>query len=181
MENNFRLKIKVGPYEFDAEGPHDVVQAQFEAFQELIKASPTPISVTVPTEPNGGSTTTEPPTTLRDADQVVESNLNRIMKVEGRVVSLTARPQAVEDSALLLIYGQRMLRNNEAPTGSEIIDGAIATGRLDLGRTDRLFEKLARQGEVIMIGERRGKRYRLTNSGMAKARQIAAELIATVA
>jgi hypothetical protein len=180
MENNFRLKVKVGPYEFDAEGPHDVVQAQFEAFQEMIKTSPTPISATLAPESDGGSTT-EPPTPSREVEQTVESNLNRIMKVEGRVVSLTARPEAVEDAALLLIYGQRMLRNNEAPTGSEIIDGAVATGRLDLGRTDRLFEKLARQGEVIMIGERRGKRYRLTNSGMAKARQIAAELIATVA
>jgi hypothetical protein len=177
MENNFRLKMKVGPYEFDAEGPHDVVQAQFEAFQELIKTSPQPIQVTLAPDPAA----TEAPTPSRDLDQMVESNLNRIMKVEGRIVSLTARPPAVEDAALLLIYGQRMLRNNEAPTGSEIIDGAVATGRLDLGRTDRLFEKLARQGEVIMIGERRGKRYRLTNSGMAKARQIAAELIATVA
>ena len=180
MENNFRLKIKVGPYEFDAEGPHDVVQAQFQAFQELIAKSPQPISVTLAPEPNGTGPS-EPSEPSRDSEQMVESNLNRIMKVEGRIVSLTARPQAIEDSALLLIYGQRMLRNNEAPTGSEVIDGAIATGRLDLGRTDRLFEKLARQGEVIMIGERRGKRYRLTNSGMAKARQIAAELIATVA
>jgi len=180
MENNFRLKIKVGPYEFDAEGPHDVVQAQFASFQEMIAKAPAPSSNTPPVDPNGGSQM-EPPTLVKDTELMVESNLNRIMKVEGRIVSLTARPQAVEDAALLLIYGQRMLRNNEAPTGSEIIDGATATGRLELGRTDRMFEKLARQGEVIMIGERRGKRYRLTNSGMAKAREIASALIATVA
>ena len=36
------------------------------------------------------------------------------------------------------------------------------------------------KGDLIITGERRGKRYRLTNSGIAKARQIAQDLIALV-
>lgn len=103
------------------------------------------------------------------------------MKVENRVVSLTVTPTSIEDAALLLLYGQRLMRNNESPTGSEVVDGLTATGGLDIGRSDRLFEKLARTGDVIMIGERRGKRYRLTNAGMNKARSVAAALIALVA
>jgi hypothetical protein len=96
-------------------------------------------------------------------------------------VSLTVKPNSAEDAVLLLLLGQRLLRNNESPTGSEIVDGAERTGGLDMGRSDRLFERIARNGDVIMIGERRGKRYRLTNTGISKARRIAATLIELVA
>ncbi len=36
----YKLKIKVGEFEFDAEGPVEVVQAQFAAFKELISELP---------------------------------------------------------------------------------------------------------------------------------------------
>lgn len=48
-------------------------------------------------------------------------------------------------------------------------------------RVDRLLEKMGRDGDLIVTGERRSKRYRLTNSGLAKAQKIASELLATVA
>ena len=38
---NYRLKVKLGQYEFDAEGSPDVVQAQFVAFQEMVAKLPT--------------------------------------------------------------------------------------------------------------------------------------------
>jgi hypothetical protein len=176
---NYRLKIKLGDYEFDAEGPHDVVQAQFQAFQEMVASVPrTPVKEPAPRRDD----TPAPDSSLVTADLgTIDAALSRIMKVENRIVSLTAPPKAVEDAVLLLLYGQRMMRNNEAVTGSEIVDGLTATGGLDIGRSDRLLERVARNGDVIMIGERRGKKYRLTNAGSNKARQIAATLIAMVA
>ena len=56
-----------------------------------------------------------------------------------------------------------------------------ATGGLAVGRIDRLLEKAGTDGDVLVSGERRAKRYRLTNTGLAKARQIAIDLIAVVA
>lgn len=175
--DNYRLKIKLGDFEFDAEGPHDVVQAQFQAFQEMVASLPKPSTRHDERREEAPKDVRE----IRDAEPVVDANLNRIMRVENRVVSLTVRPQSQEDAALLIIYGQRMLRDNEAPTGSEIVDGAEVTGGLDFGRSARLFEKLARQGDIISIGERRGKRYRLTNAGLTKARQIAGTMLALIA
>jgi hypothetical protein len=180
--DNYRLKVKLGDFEFDAEGPHDVVQTQFLAFQEMVAKLPTaPSAVNVSTPvnaptPTGANTDTTPPKN----DTSVDSLLSKIMKVENRVVSLTAAPPNVDDAALLLLYGQRMMRDNETATGSEIVDGLMATGGLDIGRSERLFERIARNGDLIMIGERRGKKYRLTNAGVNKARQIAANMIALV-
>lgn len=61
------------------------------------------------------------------------------------------------------------------------MSGLQATGGTSIGRVDRVLEKLGRDGDAIVIGERRAKRYRLTNTGLAKARQLAANLIAIVA
>jgi hypothetical protein len=111
----------------------------------------------------------------------IDGMLSKIMKVENRIVSLTVPTGSIEEAVLLLLYGQRMMRNNETATGSEIVDGLEATGGMEVGRSDRLFERTARSGDVIMIGERRGKKYRLTNAGLNKARAIASRLLALVA
>jgi len=103
------------------------------------------------------------------------------MKTEGRTISLTVRPSSAEDAVLLLLYGQKVMRENDAVTGAEVMDGITATGGLAVLRVDRLLEKLARLGDVIVIGEHRAKRYRLTNAGIAKGRQIAVDMIALVA
>lgn len=36
----FRLRVKIGPHEFEAEGPKDSVMAQFEAWKTLIGSTP---------------------------------------------------------------------------------------------------------------------------------------------
>ncbi len=82
---------------------------------------------------------------------------------------------------MLILYAQKTLRENDSITGGEIIEGLTATGGLAVMRVDRLLEKAGRDGDVIVIGERRAKRYRLTNTGLNKARGLAAEMIAIVA
>jgi hypothetical protein len=176
--DNYRLKVKIGEFEFDAEGPPEIVQSQFQAFKELVVAVPAKAPTAAPEPPrepapNNGNG--------RSDLASVDSALSKIMRVENRVVSLTVATETIDDAVLLLLYGQRILRNNEAPTGSEIVDGVTATGGLDMGRSDRLFERIARNGDIVVTGERRGKRYRLTNTGINRARQIAAGLIALVA
>jgi DNA-binding PadR family transcriptional regulator len=103
------------------------------------------------------------------------------MKVDGRIVSLTIRADTPDDAVLLLLYGQKVLRENDSVTGGDIMEGLTATGGTSIGRVDRVLEKMGRDGDVIVIGERRGKRYRLTNAGLSRARQIANSLIAIVA
>jgi len=188
MDDSYRMRLKIGTHEFEAEGPVAVVQEQVKRFMELIaslpvdyiKESAAPFpgveSREYPVAPSAAQT--PPPPSSANTDI---SLLEKIMKMENRIISLTARPESPEAAVLLLLYGQKALRQNDGVTGAEVMDGITATGGLSIQRVDRLLEKLGRDGDVIVIGERRGKRYRLTNAGLAKAKATANALIAIVA
>ena len=167
-----KLKIKIGPHEFEAEGPTEIVQEQFQSFKELAAVAPPP-------GPTGAPIPDEPPKP-RPKPEAIDELLFEIMKVDDRVVSLLIKPEAVEAALLLLLYGQKVLRKNDAVTGAEMLDGVKATGGLAVTRVDKLLEKAANGGDVIVIGERRSKRYRLTNTGLAKARSLANELASKI-
>ncbi|MGC1780976.1 MAG: hypothetical protein WA708_00485 [Acidobacteriaceae bacterium] len=177
MDAPYRLKIKVGVHEFEAEGLPGDVKEQFQAFKELVSAMP--VTVPQPTAPSGQFR--EEYTPPRQDIPPGDPDVAKIMKLEGRVISLTVRPKTAEEAVLLLMYGQRVMRQSEYVTGSEIVDGLETTGGLSYGRSDRLMEKLSKDGDVIVTGENRGKRYRMTNTGVAKARQLANDLLAIVA
>jgi hypothetical protein len=163
--DTYRLKIKIGDHEFEAEGNQDAVQSQFEAFKAMIAGIPTAVPTTAPQI--NAAPAVQPGDTL---------NLDKIMRIDGRIISLTARPAALEDSILLLLLGQRQYRSNDSVTGSEVIDGLEHSG-IRVSRVDRNLEKLATQGDVIKIGIGRASRYRLTNPGMSKAQTTARELV----
>ena len=169
---NYKLKMRIGDHEFDAEGPGDIVQAQFAVFRELVEAAaktpaPTPTVVT--------AAESTPPSAKNG-----ELMLDKIMRMEGRVVSLTARGSSLEQEIFLLMLGQRNLRNSDSVSGAEILDGLRLTGRT-VSRIDYQLDKMTDAGDVITVGSNRGRRYRLTNRGFAKAQELAMDLVATVA
>ncbi len=180
MEEHIRAKVKIGADEFEMEGPAGIVQPELQAFRELVEKRRADVMAQPQIEPRPD----ENPATIATAKAnafAIDVLLSKIMNVDGRVVSLTARPKSAEDAVLLVLYGQKSLRENDSITGGEVLEGLTATGGLAISRVDRLLEKAGKDGDVIVIGERRGKRYRLTNQGINKARQIAADLIAIVA
>jgi len=181
MDSVSRLKTKIGEHEFEAEGTPEDVRQQFQTWQELVRlAASAPQVVLTQQNPNDGGTAqaeSKPKTNLSSVD----SELSKIMRVDGRCVSLTARTAGVHDAVLLMLYGQRAMRNNDSVTGAELLSGLGATGGYGTPRLDRILDKLAADGDVMSFGERRGKKYRLTNTGIAKARALAADLIAAVA
>jgi hypothetical protein len=175
MESN-KLKIKIGDHEFEAEGPPDVVQAQFAAFKELVTSA-------VATATPRNTQNTSPPGTKQDQDKTGSSDgllLDKIMKVDGRVVSLTARAPSLSDAILLVIFGQKHFRSNDGITGGEIIDGLRQSGQA-VDRIDRTLEKLAAEGLIIKLGTGRASRYRMTNLGVSKAQEVARDVIGLVA
>lgn len=178
----YRLKLKIGQHEFEAEGDPQVVHEQFQAFRELIAAmgnqTPAPPPVTLATSSPAAETPSSPATPEGRVEIV---QFDKIMREDGRIVSLTIRPPNADVAVLLLLYGQKMMRSNDSVSGAEIMDGLTATGGLSVQRVDKLIEKLGRQGDVIIFGEHRAKRYRLTNAGLSKARQFASDFCATVA
>ena len=168
----YRLKIRIGEHEFEAEGPQEAVERQFEAFKELIASVPRKASnqntqdKVVP----GGVKNGNPPA----------KQFDNIFKVDGRVVSLTAPPKDEKEGALVILIGQKIYRNNDTPTGSEIADGLRHSGYSIPGRVDRTLESFVSEGLLIKMGNRKGTRYRLTNTGLPRAEAIAREIQSTV-
>src|ERR1017187_734970 len=164
-----RIKVRIGEHEFEAEGPVDIVQSQFDAFKEIISLAPR----------------TKPTASSPDTQQIQENKhvnitfshiqLEKILHVNGRIVSLTALPASTEEAALLVMLGHKDMRNNLSVTGQEIGDGLAQSGR-PVPRVDRLLDKAIDQALVLKSGIKRGTRYRLTNQGHAKALAIAREL-----
>src|ERR1019366_4705825 len=164
-----RIKIRIGEHEFDAEGPVETVQSQFEAFKEIISglASQAAIKQAADVYKVNNKKTLSPPT------EHVE--LEKIVHVSGRIVSLTALPVSTEDAALIIMLGHKDMRNHVSVTGQEIGDGLAQSGR-PVPRVDRLLDKAIGQALILKSGIKRSTRYRLTNQGQAKALLIANEL-----
>ena len=131
-----KLKIKIGTHEFEAEGPTDVVQAQFEAFKELVANVPV-VPIQPPRTETKHPTEERPQSNLNDIDK----SLDKIMNVDHRVVSLTVRPKTLDDAILALLYGQKVLRESDAVTGAEVMNGLKATGGVSVARVDKPLEK----------------------------------------
>jgi len=180
MSETYRLKIKIGQHEFEAEGAPDVVQKQFQAFQELIASIPEQRTIAVADSIAEASKSAALATRVPNTEASVQ-DCSKIMKVEDRVISLTVRPESLDDAVMLILLGQKELRASELSTGGEIMQGLTATGGFPVTRIDKTLAKLGRAGDVIVIGEHRSKKYRLTNAGLARVRRIASALLATVA
>jgi hypothetical protein len=165
--------MKIGDHEFEAEGTPENVQAQLEAFKELMLASQSKNADNAQDDSAEAQVKQEVKT---DSPHVP---LERILHVSGRVVSLTALPSSTEAAALLIVLGHKNLRNNESVTGQEIGDGLAQSGR-PVARTDRVMDKAISEAYIMKSGFKRSTRYRLTNLGNQRALAIARELIATL-
>jgi hypothetical protein len=171
--DSYRIKVKIGENEFEAEGSPEMVKAQFDAFKEMLTSIP------VRNDTPKGRDSQQVTTAQELAEDSELANFDKIFRVESRVISLTALPGNVLDATLLTMFGQRHFRNNDSITGAEVKDGLEQSGfRVD--RVDRHIDKLTTEGLVIKIGIGKGSRYRLTNQGMSRAQALARDLIATL-
>lgn len=191
----FRLRLKVGAHEFEAEGDQESIERQLAIWRDLIAASPAPSPPLLPSPPpeSGGgapppavivtpgtgavAATGFPPTVViggrEDAD--------RVFRHDGRIVSLSAIPQNGQresDAALLLLWGQKLYNDEDLVTGNQILEGLARSG-IRAPRADRVFGEHMDQN-VIRVGAHRAVRYRLTNPGMARAKELIAELLTMV-
>lgn len=163
----YKLKIRLGPHEFEAEGPQEAVERQFQAFNELVrslqmKETSAEHETQVKLTENGPKDSPAKP-----------GKFDKIFRAEGRIISLTAPPKEHKDGALLILLGQKIHRGNDTPTASEIADGLRRSGYNIPGRVDRTLDGFVSEGFLIKTGKRKGTRYRLTNTGLPRAETIA--------
>ena len=106
----YKLKIKIGEHEFEAEGPTEVVQSQFEAFKGLVSSFPKNNA----NDKIRNDTQKQAELSNNASDSAL--SLEKITRIDDRIVSLTAHPEDIEEALLLLLLGQRTFRGNDAVT-----------------------------------------------------------------
>lgn len=175
-----KLKTSIAGHVFEAEGEQTFVEARFEDWRALVERSLAqpgpPADVRTPKPPTGTNLfdLIPPPPPNGDPDY------SRVMKHDDRIVSLTVRPENIDEAVLMLMLGQKAFRANDAVSGFELMEGLTVSGQT-IERVDRVMDRLAGGGFVIVIGKNRARRYRLTNTGAARAKESAVAAIATVA
>ena len=159
--SSYRLKVRFGNSDFEAEGPTEIVTEAYQGFLTAVTLCPaeTPrVDVSEEIESAGQTHREGYPSSL----------LERAFIVDGESVSLRSLPSSDKGDALvLLIYGYRTLVAKQAVTGNELASAARQSG-LALNRVDRFIP----EDYVMRGGSGNAKRYHLNNRGIEYAENM---------
>ncbi|HMO83654.1 MAG TPA: hypothetical protein PKC18_01905 [Lacipirellulaceae bacterium] len=158
----YRLKVRVGESEFEAEGPEETVKSQFEMFLTAVSAG------------KNGKSSASPRTGEGSDDLMSDGTWGRFYKLEGEFdVSLKVLPSTDNsnaDALVLLLYGYLMLRKVDTVGSTDLLAMAKKSG-LRIDRIDRnipvAFGRYLNRG-----GTRKGCRYSLNNQGQMYAQNL---------
>jgi hypothetical protein len=167
MVESHKIRIKIGDAEFEAEGAEEAVKAQFEAFMAAVAACPSN-SRNVPKQETDGAGADEVPMT----DESRQELLNKAFVVGKDVVSLKFLPKtetAHPDTLILLLYGYRKLRGEDAVLSTQLLNAARVSG-LKLERIDRTIAK--HENLLLSGGARKGTKHGLNNQGLIYAENL---------
>ncbi|MBI4480091.1 MAG: hypothetical protein HY651_08725 [Acidobacteria bacterium] len=176
-----RLKVKIGVHEFDAEGPPDQVAAQFQVWKELISANPVQpdtqqkrIAPGIPSELITEGRTREGFAVPWDIFSIDS---------DKDLMTLRVHPPAGDtrdaDAILLVMYGYRRA-GNEGQGIAEVpvtkLKESLDVSGIRIARIDRAAAPHLKAGYLLKAGRGKGGIYRLTNTGHAKADEMARRL-----
>lgn len=100
----------------------------------------------------------------------------RLLKEDGDIVLLRKKMRlSAPEAALLLLAGTRVLLKKPACAALDLARSLKKSGFSE-GRLDRLLAPEIRSGHLTCEGTKRGRSYRLTNEGFAKAFVLAEKL-----
>jgi hypothetical protein len=167
MDGVYRVRIKIGTAEFEAEGREELVKEHYEEFLDSFGGS----------QPTGDVNQT---TVIEQRKTSSEANgdlIKRGFLERDGLVTLLALPKGDEadaDALVLLLYGYSVLKADDYPvTGVRLMQAAQRSG-VQLDRIDRPIA--SREQYVLTTGFRRGRRYSLNNRGEQFAAQLLEQL-----
>jgi hypothetical protein len=164
VQQSYRLKVRVGGAEFEAEGPESTVKGDYDLFLCALKYAPE--SSEKPAQ-NGNHKRSE-------AGSIEQNTWDRFYVMEGEEhVSLNILPPSENpnaDAIVLLLYGYLNLRKVDAVPATSLLAMAKKSG-LRIDRIDRnLPDEYNRY--VSKGGTRKGARYGLNNQGRLYAQKL---------
>jgi hypothetical protein len=161
---SYRLKVRLGAHEFDAEGEKDSVNEQFALFLQAVNSVPAQSEAKV----NGKASRKDDDNEIRTEDfAATEAILNRAFKAKDEQLSLNVLPQSKfvnADSIMLLLYGYQEILKKDSVQSTDLMDSAKQSG-LRIDRLDRALPADYLQF-VIKGGSGKGTRYSLNNRGL---------------
>lgn len=155
----YRLKVHIsGQHDFDAEGDKETVERQFAVFTELVRSL-------TPNSENGNHSGAMPESLVKN----VRTDDKTIFLAS---VPVTEHPAA--DAMLLMLLAYKLMWKQDVVSGNELLAGLKKSG-MKAQRIDRAFAAYlgGTQALVTKMGIRRGVKYKLTERGIAKARELA--------
>jgi hypothetical protein len=162
MDGGYRLRVRIGDSEFEAEGPEGVVKQQFQDFLALVG------------RPRGGGQDhgdAEESTEGKVAPPPVRALDEILAKDKDGCVYLRYSPSTdtVEHDALvLLLLGFRELNEESAVLGTRLLKAAQRS-HIHIRRVN---EVLRGSAYIKSGGVRKGVRYSLNNIGLGYARKL---------
>lgn len=194
----YKLKVRVGQHEFEAEGPPEAVQKDYASFLQRVESeanNSTQYEIPAAKPSENGSHGGVPVEELVDRSlegefgfsgavetQREAQQLSRIIRRDGSTLSLSALPQGDNregQAALLLLLGHKIFLGTTVVTAVSLSQELKQSG-LTIDRLDKIMNPYAEAAMILKTGQRRGARYRLTNVGLNRARENAAALLAVV-
>ncbi len=170
-----KIRVKVGAHEFEAEGSKDAVEAQFQAFLELVKAAPAPPS-------SQGSGSSGEDVTREEPEQ---KRLDRVYLYDENtgVVSLRISPPGNlthGDIILLVLLGYELLAD-EREIKVIALRAALVKSRRNPSRLDRAIAPYRKAQKILKGGKSKGSWYELSNAGRIEAERILDSVLDQVA
>lgn len=170
-----KLRVKLGAYEFEAEGSEETVRSQFEEFKQLVESRrpSADISADKLTVSNGLDINTD------DSARGTPNDLSRLFSDQKGLVTLKILPASKEryaDSALLLLHGFKSLKGLE-DVPVTILKAALEKSGCQVARVDRILQPYVDARFILKGGLGKGGKYQLTNTGLVKADEIARNLM----
>jgi hypothetical protein len=183
----FKLRLKIGANEFEAEGSQEYVESERDIFLETIgsaKQDEDDPGAAGADElgrvPPGGVNGDQPPATTIDFPR---ADMQKLARQEKDAITLTALPSAEEtkeeDAFVLLLLAHKVMRGVDNVPSDDLMEGMNHSG-VPVGRLDTLAKNKKLKGLVLKTGRKRGTTYRLANTGITKAKEIATGLLTHV-
>lgn len=161
----YKLHLKIGPHEFSAEGPAEVVKQDFEMWKSLIHDLPAQSALPASSEKNGKAGS--------DTSALPKEQIERIYLLDDKRDMLTLRilPRSDDryaDALLLVVLGYKIIKGTDEIMVTQLKPAMRQSGCM-VERIDQVAAKYVRQGYLNKGGMGKGGRYSLTNSGIEKA------------
>lgn len=167
----YKLRIKIGDAEFEAEGPQDVIQKAFEQFLAAAEKAPSVQTKAPPTDPTKIGNLPKG----HDDSPIEPTVLQRMFNVDAKkgIVSLRVLPpdgpNKGADAAILIIYGAYAQLHSNDLRVTRLKTGLTKSG-IQVNRIDRMM--IPHNQIIIKGGSGVGGRYSLNNQGIVQAEDL---------